>query len=152
MSKRLNPPGVLPVTEIIKKRRICPSESVCSAWLKHFMFEITLFTAFLRSFKLFWPFRACSFLSCMGKIVIVTSSLRIKRTILFGRARKQLSYVGDEAVKSRERAAILSACRSLVCLWTHTKPQATCYVISCVPCQQPMRMRDVGVYVNQKVR
>lgn len=151
MSKRLNPPGVLPVTEIIKKRRICPSESVCSAWLKHFMFEITLFTAFLLSFKLFWPFRACSFLSCMGQNCYCYVKPAYKKDD-FVRAGTQTSYVGDEAVKSRERAAILSACRSLVCLWTHTKPQATCYVISCVPYQQPMRMRDVGVNINQKVR
>ena len=60
----------------------------------------------------------------------------------FVRAGTQTSYVGDEAVKSRERAAIHSACRSLVCLCTYTKPPATQAMLRHIMCTVPATNRD----------
>ena len=60
----------------------------------------------------------------------------------FVRAGTQTSYVGDEAVKSRERAAIHSACRSLVCLCKYTKPPATQAMLRHIMCTVPATNRD----------
>lgn len=148
MSKRLNPPGVLPVTEIIKKAEsVLQNLSAQLDW-NISCFEITLFTAFSLS----------TFSGRSGHVLFfVREKLLLLRLACvwkddFVRAGTQTSYVSDEAVKSRERAAILSACRSLVCLCTHTIPPATQPMLRHIMCPVPATMRDVGVYVNQKVR